>query len=149
MDDNLCFYFCDNANLKDYLAMMAVLERKDVDSGFVHFSNSSRICTLGIHMKSDSDEFPCNLLSYPSIPMMVGYQQTASPYQTLDVVTSFKLALLDFRVGDFCQTKKLTDVRASIAKNLGIDIDPSFPCAMSPTLPSTPEATILPSAHNV
>lgn len=136
MDENLCFFFCDHGGLKDYLQMLNVLERTDVASGFVHFSNASRSCTLGILMKPDSDEFANNLLNYPTIPST--YQQSESLDQNLDIVNALKLALLDFNVGDFCQTKNLADVCACIARSMGVDIDPSFPCTMSRTPPSTP-----------
>ena len=96
MEENLCFCFCKDANLKDHLTMMMVLERKDVDSDFVAFSNASRTCTLGLVMNSDADEFTCNLLDCPSIPGMTSHQEPHSLDQRLDIVSGLQLALLDF-----------------------------------------------------
>ena len=92
-------------------------------------------------MNPDADEFACNLLDYPSIPAMVAHQQPDSLDQRLDIAAGLKLALLDFQATDFCQTKRLAEVRSSIAKAHGIDIDPGFPCkqpSKSPTPPPFP-----------
>ena len=138
MEDNLCFYFCKDASLKDYLTMMMVLEWKDVDRGFIVFSNASRTCVLGLCMSEDAEEFSCNLLECPSIPAMVAHQQADSLDQCLDIISGLRLALLDFQATDFCQTKRLADVRSSIAKACGNDIDPGFPCKLTPTPPPSP-----------
>jgi len=124
MESLTTFYFADKANLKDYLTMVDCLSRPDIESGFVTYSHKSHTAVLGLKMHDDSDEFGCNLLNYPSIPPMMSYQTPDQLDQTFNVACGLRLALMDF---DLCQTKKLADLRTSIAKECGINIEANKP----------------------
>jgi hypothetical protein len=120
MDECTTFYFAEKATLKDYLTMAECLARPDVIAGFVTFSHSSQTAVLGIRMDEDAEAIGCNLLDYPSIPLMMSYQSSDQLDQVFDIPAGLRLALLDFTL---CQTKKLSKLRSSLVKEYGMDID--------------------------
>lgn len=140
MEELTTFYFADKATLKDCLTMADCLSRPDIDAGFVTFSKKNRTAVLGFRMDEDAEDFGCNLLTYPSIPSVMNYQQPDQLDQTFDVTSGLRLALLDF---DTCQTKKMADVRSSMAKECHIEMEENKPCKKLPQALS--EATPSPS----
>jgi len=102
--------------------MMETLARPDVLAGFVTFSHSSKIATLGVRVDEDADvNSSINLLEFPRVPLLTSYQSSGDKLdQVFNVPAGLRIALLDC---DLCMTKNLKKLRSTVVKEYGISMD--------------------------